>query len=140
MKQIKFPYLKYIVTPPTKKPPQYIYRPVIPVKLFLDKKAVTFDALVDSGADECTFPAWIAKTLGHNVYKGKKKIFSGIGGSVLAYQHKTYLGLSGIKFVTNIYYSHEWDDMPFGLLGQAGFFSHFDVYFDYREKLILLKY
>ena len=57
MKQIKFPYLKYIVTPPTQKPPQYIYRPVIPVKLFLDKKAVTFDALVDSGADECTFPA-----------------------------------------------------------------------------------
>jgi len=52
VKQIKFPYLKYIVTPPTKKPPQYIYRPVIPVKLFLDKKAVTFDALVDSIADE----------------------------------------------------------------------------------------
>ena len=65
MKQIKFPYLKYIVIPPTKKPPQYIYRPVIPVKLFLDKKALTFDALVDSGAGECTFTAWIAKMLGH---------------------------------------------------------------------------
>jgi len=52
VKQVKLPYLKYIVTPPTQKPPhQYIYRPVIPVKLFLDKKTVTFDALVDSGAD-----------------------------------------------------------------------------------------
>ena len=30
MKQIKFPYLKYIVTPPTQKPAQYVYRPVIP--------------------------------------------------------------------------------------------------------------
>jgi len=29
-----------------------IYRPIIPVKLFLDKKTVTFDALVNSGADE----------------------------------------------------------------------------------------
>ena len=31
--------------------------------------------------------------------------------------------LNGIEFVSDVYYSHEWDDMPFGLLGQAGFFS-----------------
>ncbi|RJP54978.1 MAG: hypothetical protein C4549_09060 [Deltaproteobacteria bacterium] len=85
MQQIKFPYLKYIITPPTQKPAKYVYRPVIPIKLFLDNRVITFDSLVDSGADECTFPAWIAKTLGHDVYKGKQKIFSGIGGSVLAY-------------------------------------------------------
>lgn len=93
MKQIKFPYLKYIVTPPTQKPAKYVYRPVIPIKLFLDDRVITFDALVDSGADECAFPGWIAKMLGHNVYKGKQKIFSGIGGSVLAYLHKTHLKL-----------------------------------------------
>jgi len=39
-----------------------------------------------------------------------------------------------------VYYSHEWDDMPFGLLGQAGFFSHFGINFNYREKEILLEY
>ena len=140
MKQIKLPYLKYIVTPPTQKPPQYIYRPVIPVKLSLTKKAVIFDALVDSGADECTFPAWIAKMLGHNVYKGEQKIFSGIGGSVLAYLHKTHIALNEIEFASDVYYSHEWDDMPFGLLGQAGFFSHFNIHFNYKEKEILLDY
>ena len=140
MKEIRFPYIKYLVTPLTVKPSQYVYRPVIPVKLSLEKQGITFDGLVDSGADECIFPAWIAKTLGHDVYKGKKKIFAGIGGSVLAYLHKTHLKLNGIKFVANVYYSHEWDDMPFGLLGQSGFFSHFDIHFNYREKLILLKY
>ena len=140
MKEMKFRYLKYIVTPPAQKPEQYVYRPVIPIKLFLYNKVVTFDALIDSGADECTFPAWIAKTLGHNVYKGKQKIFSGIGGSVLAYLHKTFLKLNGIEFVADVYYSHEWDDMPFGLLGQAGFFSHFGINFNYREKEILLEY
>ena len=140
MKEIKFPYLRYKVTPPVQKSKQYVYRPVIPIKLFLDNKVVTFDALIDSGADECTFPAWIAKTLGHNIYKGKQKIFSGIGGSVLAYLHKTFLKLNGIEFVADVYYSHECDDMPFGLLGQAGFFSHFDVHFNYKEKEILLKY
>ncbi len=138
MKRMKFPYLKYLVTPPTEKPSQYVYRPVISIKLLLDKRVITFDALVDSGADECTFPGWIAETLGHNVYKGKKKIFSGIGGSVLAYLHKTHLRLNDIEFVTDVYYSHEWDDMPFGLLGQAGFFSHFDIRFNYNGKDILL--
>lgn len=140
MQQIKFPYLKYIITPPTQKPAKYVYRPVIPIKLFLDNRVITFDSLVDSGADECTFPAWIAKTLGHNVYKGKQKIFSGIGGSVLAYLHKTHLILNEIELVVDVYYSHEWDDMPFGLLGQAGFFSHFEVCFNYREKEISLGY
>lgn len=129
-----------MVTPPTVKPAQYVYRPVIPIKLSFGKKIITFDGLIDSGADECTFPAWIAKTLGHDVYKGKKKIFSGIGGSVLSYRHKTHLRLNGIKFIINAYYSHEWDNMPFGLLGQAGFFSHFGVHFNYKEKSILLDY
>ena len=140
MKEMRFPYIKYLVTPPTVKPAQYVYRPVVPVKLCLDKRVITFDGLIDSGADECTFPAWIAKTLGHNVYKGKKKIFSGIGGSVLTYLHKTRLRLNGIEFTADVYYSHEWDDMPFGLLGQAGFFSVFDVQLSHKEKSILLFY
>jgi len=138
--EIRFPYLRYIVTPPTQRPAKYVYRPVIPIKLFLNEKVITFDGLIDSGADECTFPGWIAKTFGHKVHKGKQKIFSGIGGSVLAYLHRTHMRLNGIEFVTDVYYSHEWDDMPFGLLGQAGFFSNFEVYFNYKEKEILLRY
>jgi len=76
---MRFPYIKYLVTPPTIKPARYVYRPVIPIKLSLGEKIIIFDGLVDSGVDECTFPAWIAKTLGYDVYKGKKRIFSGIG-------------------------------------------------------------
>jgi hypothetical protein len=140
MKAVKFPYLKYQVTPPAVKPAIYVYRPVIPVTLSMGKKEIRFPGLVDSGADESTFPAWIAKTLGHDLYAGKKKIFSGIGGSVLSYQHRTQIMLEEIKLEVDIYYSHEWDDMPFGLLGQASFFSHFDICFNYREKFISLKY
>jgi hypothetical protein len=140
MKEIRFPYLKYIVTPPTERPAEYVYRPVIPIKLCLNKNIITFDGLIDSGADECTFPGWIVKTLGHKVYEGKQKIFSWIGGSVIAYLHRTHLTLNGIKFLTDVYYSHEWDDMPFGLLGQTGFFSHFKVCFNYKEKEVLLRY
>ena len=52
--------------------------------------------------------------LGHSVCKGEQKIFSGIGGAVLAYLHKTHIALNGIEFASDVYYSHEWDDMPFG--------------------------
>ena len=140
MKRLKFPYLKYRVTPPAQKAARYVYRPVISLTLFSGSNEVTFDALIDSGADECIFPGWIANSLGYNIYKGKQKIFSGIGGSVLAYLHKTHLQLNDVKFAVDVYYSHEWDDMPFGLLGQAGFFAHFDIRFNYKEKFILLKH
>ena len=140
MKTIQFPYLKYLVTPESIKPAQYVYRPVIPVKLSFGQKVIVFDGLIDSGADECTFPAWILKTLGYDVYTGEKKIFKGIGGSVLTYLHKTSLDISGRRFISDVYYSHEWDDMPFGLLGQAGFFTHFNIDFDYKEKMVSLRY
>lgn len=86
MNAIKFPYLKYQVTPPAVKPAIYVYRPVVPVTLSTGKRERAFPGLIDSGADESTFPAWIAKTL-----------------------------------------------------GQASFFSHFDINFNYKAKYVLLR-
>ena len=139
MREIRYPYIKYLVTPAEVIPPAYVYRPVIPIKLCKGAKQVVFDALIDSGADECTLHGWVAQTLGHNLYKGKQRIFTGIGGSVLAYLHKTHLIVDKYEFKADIYYSHEWDDMPFGLLGQAGFFSQFVIHFNYKDKEILLQ-
>ena len=140
MKEIKLPYVKYLVSPPFIKPEQFVYRPVIAVKLSLGKRIIRFEGLIDSGADECIFPGWIAETLGHNVHKGKQKIFSGIGGSVLSYLHKTTMQLEDMNLAMDVYYSHEWNDMPFGLLGQASFFSRFNISFHYQEKAVMLKY
>jgi hypothetical protein len=138
VKTIRFPYLRYLVSPDGVVPSQYVYRPVIPVKLSAGKKSVVFDGLIDSGADESTFPGWILKALGKNIHQGRQRIFKGIGGSVLAYSHKTYLQVDCHKILIDAYYSHEWDDMPFGLLGQASFFSHLRVAFDYRRKIIAI--
>ncbi len=136
MKTFKLPYLRYVVSPPKAKRPEYVYRPVVPVTLSFGKQRITFDALVDSGADECSFPAWIIKATGGDLHTGIKRVFSGIGGSALAYGHRSRLNLSGVDFTANVYYSHDWDDMPFGLLGQSSFFKHFDVKFSYRDKAI----
>jgi hypothetical protein len=137
VKNCRFPYTRYLVTPP-KTASRYVYRPVIPVTLKHGRLEVAFDALVDSGADECTFPGWVAKALGVDVYAGKEKIFSGIGGSVLSYSHRMMLRVNGTALRTEVFFSHEWDDMPFGLLGQAGFFAHFDVKFCYGHKYLEL--
>lgn len=131
MRGISFPYAKH----------GDVYRPVIPIKLFSQKRVVSFDALVDSGADQTTLPGAIAKALGFNVAAGKKRIFSGIGGSVLTHLHRTNIEVAGIRFSLDVFYSHQWDDMPFGLLGQNGFFSRFDgITFDYKRKTLTLEY
>jgi len=136
--QIKFSYRRFLSTPRDIHPPQYIYRPVIPVNLSVGKGVAEFGALIDSGADQCTFPGSIAKELGFKVQSGERRLFSGIGGSVLAYRHTTLITVADIRLAVDIYYSHEWDDMPFGLLGQEGFFSRFKVHFDYKKKFVQL--
>lgn len=133
MNEITFPYKRY-----PGRPGAYTYRPVIKVNLHAGKEAVEFSALIDSGADQCTFPGFVAQDLGFKVEKGERRLFSGIGGSVIAYRHKTRITVAGERLTVNAYYSHQWDDMPFGLLGQEGFFSHFKVHFDYKKKLVHL--
>lgn len=110
------------------------------MRLAYQGKAYTFLGLIDSGADECTFPGAIAEFLGHNLAKGKARVFTGIGGAVVSYLHQTEIEAAGIRFRTNIYYSNEWNKMGFGLLGQAGFFTHFKITLDHRNKEIALSH
>ncbi|MFH0764498.1 MAG: hypothetical protein V1927_05790 [Candidatus Omnitrophota bacterium] len=137
-KLIKFPYVREVIRDPISKEVGEACRPIIPVRLIRENKSCRFLGLIDSGADECTFPGAIAEFLGHNLMRGKARVFSGIGGAVVSYLHQTDLEISGIRFRTNIYYSNEWNKMGFGLLGQAGFFSHFKVLLDHRAKEIVL--
>jgi hypothetical protein len=136
--KIQFAYRRFPATPPGFRPVQHIYRPVIPVSLSIRREVVESSALIDSGADECTFPGYVARELGFEIEKGERRIFSGIGGSVPAYRHTTLITIAGIRIAAEVYYSPQWDHMPFGLLGQQGFFSRFRVQFDYRKKLIHL--
>jgi hypothetical protein len=135
---LRFSYRHYPETPPGVRPVQYIYRPVIPVRLSIGKDTNEFSALIDSGADQCTFPGHVAKDLGLKVDRGERRLFSGIGGSVMAYRHTTLITIADIRIAVDVYYSHQWDHMPFGLLGQEGFFSRFKVHFDYKKKLVQL--
>lgn len=51
---------------------------------------------------------------------------------------RTAIELGDARITSPIYYSDEWNDLEFGLLGQSGFLSHFKVILDYQAKLVTL--
>lgn len=111
-----------------------IYRPILPVAIVHNKIEILTFGLVDSGADECSFPGSIGRDLGHNIEKGKQRDFMGVGGKVTAYLHQNYIQIQDIRIRCDTYFSDEWNDWSFGLLGRHGFFTHFKVLFDYPNK------
>lgn len=133
-KVLKFPYTKVPVSDVYGKKIGEAYRPIVSLSLFYGGKKLNVLALVDTGADECLFPGEFARILGHNLTKGKPRIFAGIGGAITGYLHQTVVKLGPFKFRINIYYSDDWNKWGFGLLGQNGFLTKFDAFFSRRDK------
>ena len=110
--------------------------PRIPVQFRNPKNGMELPifCLVDSGATEILINTEIAKALGIQVEKGKKKLYGGIGGVMDGYQHKITMRLAGD--------THEFEvscgvlDLPMydGLLGQNGFFDNYKVVFEKYKK------
>jgi hypothetical protein len=129
---MKFPYRKYPSKPvepyPTRK---NILRPVIPIRLVHEDESCGYHALVDSGADYCIFHAEIGELIGLNIKTGKKLHVSGIGGEKAgAYFHTIIMEVGGWKYKCYAGFSYKIETMPYGILGQSGFFNLFIVNFE----------
>ena len=115
-----------------------VWRPLI--ELRINYKTAHFDclALLDSGADNCLFPAEVGEYLGiRNIRSGKTKIFGGIGkGAIKAYFHDVLLRVRDLSFKCRAGFTY--DKMPCVLLGQKGFFDQCIVNFDLPGKVIRL--
>ena len=97
-------------------------------------------ALVDSGADFCVFPRWLADDLGLYWSAGERRPVTTAGGTAEAYEHIIHIELYDYprhEFTTPArFLAH---DMELGLLGQRGFFENFHVTLDQSaEKFWLL--
>ena len=93
-------------------------------------------ALIDTGADECAFPASFAPLLGHNLQAGQYKKISTGNGVTIAYSHTNRIVIEGfstqdvlIDFMPNLY-------IP--LLGVRSFLSNFLLNVDYPNKIFSL--
>lgn len=113
-----------------------IKRPIIPIIIKSESYFILYHGLIDSGADHCIFSLEIAKELGLKISTKDRAEFIGIGKNVI----KGYLGEIDIK-ISNLVYTTEVifaeiSDFGHGILGQQGFFDHFDVTLSYQKQTI----
>ena len=114
--------------------PGDVPRPYLPVTIVnpaINKRLSVF-ALIDTGADECAFPASFAPVLGHDLQAGQQKKISTGNGTTIAYGHTTRLEISGFE-------THEVvvDFMPnlfIPLLGVKSFLANFVLTVNYPKR------
>lgn len=117
-----------------------VTRPVVNILLLFNSQSVKYSALIDSGADYCIFHAEMTDLLQLDVKKGKKLTFYGTSGEPqTAYFHKINIELGGWLMDLYCGFSYDMKSLPYGILGQTGFFDRFKVEFNYQIKRIELK-
>ncbi len=138
--RLKFDYRKFPADPSDAFPSRRsATRPVIPVTLINGDERVTNLAIIDSGADLCIFHAEIGEQIGIDIESGKVQTFSGITREQLsAYFHDIKIGIGGYEYDCYAGFSRDLVNMPYGLLGQVGFFDLFNIVFDYKKERIEL--
>jgi len=138
---LRYDYRKFPAEPSRAFPRRFsAIRPVIPIQLIRGEKKVRYLAIIDSGADLCIFHAEIGELLDLTVEAGKLLQFGGISNQQLtAYFHDIKVEVGGYEFDCYAGFSKDLGNLPYGLLGQLGFFNLFDILFDYNKERIELK-
>jgi hypothetical protein len=129
---MKFSYKKY----------NGILRPVIPIKLKNKGQEIGYQVFVDSGADFSLFNAEIGEAVGIDIKSGKLKTIFGVGGKTsLYYLHKVIIEIGNKEYEIEAGFMLDVAGkvMPYGLVGQRGFFENFIVKFDLLKEEINLK-
>lgn len=138
---LKYQYRKFPTKPSGAFPRRFsVSRPVIPIHLINGQQRVGYLAIIDSGADYCVFDASIGELIGLTIESGKLDYFGGISGKQLtAYFHDIRIEVGGHKFDCWAGFSRDIVGSDYGILGQLGFFSLFQIRFDYDKERIELK-
>lgn len=138
---LKYDYRKFPAEPSRAFPRRFsASRPVIPIQVIKGEKRVKHLALIDSGSDVCIFHADIGEIIGITIESGRLLHFRGITGEQLtAYFHNIKIEVGGYEFDCYAGFSRNLSNMPYGILGQLGFFSLFNVLFDYSKERVELK-
>lgn len=118
--------------------PGDIARPYLPVTIINPDtgKQLKVYALVDTGADECAFPASFAPVLGHNLQAGKLNRISTGNGITVAYRHTTRIAIK--DFSTQDVLVDFMPNLNTPLLGVRSFLNNFILTVDYPNKTFSL--
>ena len=115
-----------------------IARPLLPVTIinpYCNRK-VRVICLIDTGADECSLPAFYAAILGHKLNSGNtKEIITG-NGITRAYSHTVRIKTG--DFMTDNVLIDFMPNLNIPLLGTKSFLSKFILTINYPEKYFSL--
>lgn len=118
-----------------------VLRPVIPIKLKNGDKEIGYHVLVDSGADLCLFDQEMGEAIGIDTTKGKKHEVFGVGGKAsIFYVHKIKIEVGGWEYEIEAGFmpTVSLKSIPYGVVGQKGFFDIFVVKFDLLKEEVEL--
>ena len=118
--------------------PGDIARPYLPVTIINPdaNRQLRVFALIDTGADECAFPASFAPLLGHNLQAGQQRKISTGNGITIAYSHISRLEIEG--FTTQDVLIDFMPNLNIPLLGVKSLLSNFILTVDYPNKVFSL--
>lgn len=112
-----------------------IGRPIIEIIIKSKNNFAIYPVLIDSGADYCIFNIELAEALGIKLTK-KRTSFRGVGQEKI----KGFWGEVEIKLGNHSYQTKaifaKISQFGHGILGQQGFFDHFDVKLSYQKQTI----
>ena len=108
-----------------------IARPVVPILIRnpYNNQAIEYEALIDSGADRCVFPAVIGEIIGYDIESGEREY---VGGAVAGERRPMYVHAveitpggywQGPILLTAAAFMPDLSETGHGLLGQIGFFD-----------------
>lgn len=102
--------------------------PLIVINPYVNKRIKTY-GIIDTGADECAFPAQYAPLLGHNLQKGYPKSVNTGNGETIAYSHTVSIQI--YDFVIKNVLVDFLPNLNIPLLGVKSFLSNFVLTVDY---------
>jgi hypothetical protein len=115
-------------------------RPYLAINLLTATKSFACYALIDSGADDCIFPASFAAQLGIDYLTGRHYPFGGVGKKDQdAYFFDVEMDIVGIiRYQLAIGFTTSLEQNGHGLLGQNGFFDRFSLGFHHPRGVFAL--
>lgn len=113
-----------------------VRRPIIEIIVKSKDKFAIYPVLIDSGADYCIFSIDLAKALNIKLQLKDKMKFIGVGKeSVTGFLNSVTIKIGSEIYETKVIFA-DISDFGHGILGQKGFFDHFDIKLSYQKQTI----
>jgi len=117
-----------------------VIRPVIPIEIIYNNIPVSYEVLIDSGADVCIFDSQIGEILGIDIASGEKEEVWGITGyGEPYYLHPVTIKVGGWSYEIKAGFLPNIAKLGYGIVGQKGFFNLFEIKFNHLKEEIELR-